>query len=225
MGNVKYSWSYSCISLFSQCPQKYYRMRVKKDIVEPPQDNLIYGTAVHKAAEDYVRSGTPIPAKFGFIQEQLDKLVAIEGTKYCEYEMGLDKNLQPCGFRSEESWWNGIADLIIINGEKAYLVDYKTSKSSKYADTKQLELLSLAIFKHFPQVKKIKAGLLFVVAKDFVKVEYTADGALNGAWLKWISETGRLEMAIQNDVWNAKPNFTCKSFCHVTDCIHNGKNH
>lgn len=222
---VKYTWSYSSISLFSQCPQKYYRMRVKKDIVEPPQDHLMYGTAVHKAAEDYVRDGTPIPAKFGFIQEQLDKLVAIEGTKYCEYEMGLDRNLQPCGFRSEESWWNGIADLIIINGEKAYLVDYKTSKSSKYADTKQLELLSLAIFKHFPQVKKIKAGLLFVVAKDFVKVEYTADGALNGAWLKWISETGRLEMAIQNDVWNAKPNFTCRSFCHVTDCIHNGKHH
>lgn len=222
---VKYTWSYSSISLFSQCPQKYYRMRVKKDIVEPPQDHLLYGTAVHKAAEDYVRDGTPIPAKFGFIQEQLDKLVAIKGTKYCEYEMGLDRNLQACGFRSEESWWNGIADLIIINGEKAYLVDYKTSKSSKYADTKQLELLSLAIFKHFPQVKKIKAGLLFVVAKDFVKVEYDADGAVNGAWLKWISETGRLEMAIQNDVWNAKPNFTCKSFCHVTDCIHNGKNH
>lgn len=222
---VKYTWSYSSISLFSQCPQKYYRMRVKKDIVEPPQDHLLYGTAVHKAAEDYVRDGTPIPAKFGFIKEQLDKLVAIEGTKYCEYEMGLDRNLQPCGFRSEESWWNGIADLIIINGSKAYLVDYKTSKSSKYADTKQLELLSLAIFKHFPQVKKIKAGLLFVVAKDFVKVEYDADGAVNGAWLKWISETGRLEMAIQNDVWNAKPNFTCRSFCHVTDCIHNGKNH
>jgi hypothetical protein len=97
--------------------------------VEPPQEHLLYGTAVHLAAEEYVRDGTPIPAKYGFIQEQLDKLVAIEGTKYCEYEMGLTREFEPCGFNDKEAWWRGIADLIIINGDRAYLVDYKTSKT------------------------------------------------------------------------------------------------
>ena len=223
--NLKYTWSYSGISLFKQCPQKYYRLKVKKDIVEPPQDHLLYGTAVYKAAEDYMRDGTPIPAKYGYLQKQLDPLMKIQGTRYCEYEMGLTKNLQACKFKAEDVWWRGIADLIIIDGEKAFLVDYKTSKSSKYADTAQLELLSLAIFKHFPQVKKVKAGLLFVVVEDFVKVEYVNDEGKGKAWIKWLEATHTLESCMKNDVWNAKPNFTCKNFCPVIDCTHNGWQH
>ena len=223
--NMKYTWSYSSINLFQQCPQKYYRLRIKKDIVEPPQEHLLYGTAVHAAAEEYVRDGTPIPAKYAFIKEQLDALVKIKGAKYCEYEMGLNKNLQPCEFKAEDVWWRGIADLIIINGSKCFLVDYKTSKSSKYADTKQLELLSLAIFKHFPQVKKIKAGLLFLVVNDFVTREYENDEGKGKAWLQWLDATHTLETCMAVDVWNAKPNFTCKNFCPVIVCIHNGKAH
>jgi hypothetical protein len=223
--NMKYTWSYSSINLFQQCPQKYYRLRIKKDIVEPPQEHLLYGTAVHTAAEEYVRDGTPIPAKYAFIKEQLDALVKIKGAKYCEYEMGLNKNLQPCEFKAEDVWWRGIADLIIINGSKCFLVDYKTSKSSKYADTKQLELLSLAIFKHFPQVKKIKAGLLFLVVNDFVTREYENDEGKGKAWLQWLDATHTLETCMTANVWNAKPNFTCKNFCPVIDCIHNGKAH
>jgi hypothetical protein len=221
--NMKYTWSYSSISLFQQCPQKYYRLRIEKDIVEPPQEHLLYGSAVHKAAEEYVRDGTPIPKKFEFIKPQLDALTKIKGAKYCEYEMGLDKNLKPCGFKDEDVWWRGIADLLIINKDKCYLVDYKTSKSSKYADTKQLELLSLAIFKHFPQVKKIKAGLLFLVANDFVTREYENDEGKGKTWLHWLDVTDALETCLNVNVWNAKPNFTCKNFCPVTDCIHNGK--
>lgn len=220
---MKYTWSYSGINLFKQCPQKYYRLKVVKDIVEPPQDHLLYGTAVHKAAEEYVRDGTPIPEKYAFIKPHLDALVKIEGDKYCEYEMGLTKDLQPCGFKDKDVWWRGIADLIIIKGEKCYLVDYKTSKSSKYADTEQLELLSLAVFKHFPQVKKIKAGLLFVVANDFVRQEYANDEGKGKSWVKWLDLTHMLETCMKSNVWNPKPNFTCRKFCPVIDCIHNGK--
>jgi len=43
-------------------------MRVVKDIVEPPQEHLMYGTAVHKVAEEYIRDDTPIPEKFAYIK-------------------------------------------------------------------------------------------------------------------------------------------------------------
>ena len=70
---MNYTWSYSSISLFQQCPRKYHRLRVVKDIVEPVQEHLLYGSAVHKAAEEYVRDGTPIPEKYAFIQEYLGR--------------------------------------------------------------------------------------------------------------------------------------------------------
>ena len=221
---VKYTWSYSSINLFKQCPHKYYRLRVVKDIVEPPAEHLNYGLEVHKAAEDYIGKGTPIPEKYIFIKEHLDKLNSIKGEKLCEYKMGLTSNLEPCGFFDKEVWWRGVADLIIINGDKAYIIDYKTGKSAKYADTKQLELLSCALFKHFPEVKKVKGGLLFLVANDLVKDDFEVDNE-GVYWTKWLEDTQRLEAAIQNDVWNKKPNFSCRSWCSITDCEHNGKNH
>jgi hypothetical protein len=219
---INYSWSYSSLDLFIQCPHKYYRLKVKKDIKEPTSDHLVYGLDVHKAAEDYIKEGKPIPEKFAFIKPVLDKLNAYEGEKLCEYRMGLTRNLEPCGFFDKGVWWRGVADLIILNGDSAKIVDYKTGKSSKYADTKQLEILSLAAFKHFPQVKRVKGGLLFVVANEFVKGDFDAEKS-DVYWQRWLTNTGQLEKAFEFDVWNARPNFTCKKWCPVKDCVHNGR--
>jgi len=197
-------------------------MRVVKDIVEPEHEHLLYGSAVHKAAEEYIRDGTPIPAKFSQFQSQLDAMKALKGTFYCEYEMGLKRDFTPCKFDDPEVWARGIADLLVIDGDKARIIDYKTSKSSMYADTKQLELLSLLTFKHFPQVKSIKAGLLFLVAKDLVPKKYKSEDQTT-AWVKWNTDVQQLEAAFQTGVWNPKPNFTCRKFCSVKDCEHNGR--
>ena len=218
----KYTWSYSSISLFQQCPRKYYRLRVVKDIVEPPQQHLIYGTEVHQAAEDYVCNDKSLDPRYAFLKPTLDALKGLPGMKLCEYEMGLTKDFEPCGFKDEHVWFRGIADLLIIDEDRAHLIDYKTSKSSQYADRKQLELLALLVFKHFPHVKSIKAGLVFVVAEDLVKAAYETD-IQDKAWAKWLPEIQRLEKAMETDVWNAVPNFTCRKFCPVHDCEHNGK--
>jgi hypothetical protein len=182
----------------------------------------VYGLDVHKAAEDFIGKGTPIPEKYKFIEPSLLKLKAYEGEKLCEYRMGLTKNLEPCKFFDKGVWWRGVADLIILNGDSAKIVDYKTGKSSKHADTKQLEILSLAVFKHFPQVKRVKGGLLFVVANDFVKGDFDA-GQTDVYWQRWLTNTAQLEKAFEVNVWNPRPNFTCKNWCPVKDCTHNGR--
>ena len=219
------AWSYSSLNLFKQCPRKYHRLRVVKDIKESAAEHLIYGTEVHRAAEEYGRDGTPIPQKFSYIKQYVDALTQAPGIKYYEYKMGLTRELEPCDFNADQVWWRGIADFIAIpeGGKTAILVDYKTGKSAKYADTTQLELLALAIFAHFTHVVVVQAGLLFVVSKEFIEVE------LNRAhktelWKKWIQETGRLDECFAHETWNPKPNFTCRKFCPVLDCEHNGRN-
>lgn len=219
---TKYTWSYSSLDLFNQCPHKYFRLRVKKDVVEPPTEHLTYGLEMHKAAEEFIRDGKPLPAKFESMREPLELLRQRKGQHLCEYKMGLTKGLEPCGFFDKDVWWRGIADLITLQGDRAYIVDYKTGKSSKYATTKQLEILSLAVFKHFPEVKNIKAGLLFVVANDLVKAKFESEEQ-SVMWMPWLRDTARLEKAIELDVWNPRPNFSCKQWCPVKDCTHNGK--
>ena len=220
----KIIWSYSSLSLFQQCPKKYYHLRVSKNVKEPETQQILYGKKLHEAAEFYVGKGTALPPEFEFVKPHLDKLKELGDTHLCEYKMGLTRNLEACGFFDKDVWWRGVADLVVINGDMAYVIDYKTGKSSRYADTKQLEIRSLALFKHCPEVKRIKAGLLFVVANDFVRAEYDTS-APETYWVKWLNETKALEAAYENNVWNAKPNFSCKQYCSVIECPHNGKNH
>jgi hypothetical protein len=217
-------WSYSSLGLFQQCPRKYYHLRVIKDITEPETEAILYGKRVHEAAEFYIDKGTPLPPPFEQFKDVLDMLKAIPGEKLCEYKMGLTKDIQACGFFDENVWFRGVADLVIINGDTARVIDYKTGKSSEFADVKQLELMALAIFKHFPKVRKVKTGLVFLVCNDFVKADFEKkDAPLT--WLKWIQETDRLEKAHETGVWNAKPNFTCRKYCLVKECEHNGRGH
>jgi hypothetical protein len=188
-------------------------------------DAVMYGDQFHKAAENYIKKDEELPERFAYAKESLDILNAKQGQKLCEYKMGLTENLDPCGFNAAGVWWRGIADLVILNDDEklAWVVDYKTGKSSRYADKGQLELMALALFKHFPFVEKVRAGLLFVVCEDFIKDTYTNDQE-DILWAKWVSNIESMEAAYRTEVWNPKPSGLCKRHCPVVECPHNGRN-
>lgn len=218
-------WSFSKAKAFDQCPKQFYHMKILKEFEDVETDAMRYGTLMHEAAEHYVRDNTPLDPQFEYVKGALDALVSIKGERLCEYKMGLTETLEPCGFFANEVWWRGIADLVILDAEngRAWVVDYKTGKSARYADKGQLELMALAVFKHFPVVKQVKAGLLFVVCNELVKEEYSSNDQ-TVLWEKWLGAYSDMEAAIENDVWNAKPNGLCRNHCPVLDCVHNGRN-
>jgi hypothetical protein len=219
------NWSYSAATTYEQCGRKYYHLYVAKDV---KQDNnseaLLYGNAVHAAAEAYIGKGKPLPEKFSQFQKVLDKIKTIPGEKVCEHKLGLTKDLKPCGFFDSNVFWRGAIDLLILDREKglATVIDYKTNKSSERADTRQLSLLSYAVFKHYPEIKIIKSGLVFLVAEDLVKEQYHVDNA-EDLWGEWQPLLQRIETSYETGVFNASPNFLCKNWCPVKSCAHNGK--
>ena len=218
-------WSFSRIKSFEQCPKKFYHLKIAKDYSESETEAMLYGTVAHEAAELYIRDGKPLPEAFKYMEPTLKVLSEMQGEKLCEYEMGLTENLEPCGFKDENVWFRGIADLVILDREnkKAKVIDYKTGKSAKYAGKGQLELMALALFKHFPEIEIVKAGLLFTVANKFITDTYYKEHEQK-LWRKWLSDYGQMEAAFKNDVWNAHPSGLCRRHCVVTECPHNGRN-
>jgi len=214
-------WSYSRIKAFDTCPKQFYHTHILKEFPYKETEAMRYGTEFHKAAEEFIRDGTPVPDRFAFAKPSLQALADKPGDKHCELKFGLTADLQPCGFFDKKVWFRGVVDLAIVDYEDAWIVDYKTGKSARYADKGQLELMALAMFKHFPQVKRIRAGLLFVIAKEFVKDKYDAEGE-SDMWGKWLSEYSKMEKAAETDVWNPRPSGLCKAHCPVTECAHNG---
>ena len=182
-----------------------------------------YGTELHGVAEDFISDGIPVPDKFAFLKGPLEALGRKQGNKFTEMRMGLTAELEACGFRDKNVWWRGIADLVIVDDTKAWVVDYKTGRNAQYADKGQLELMAMATFKHFPKIEQVNAALMFVIAKKFIKAKYTID-MLTDLWDKWLASFKRMQIAHDNDTWNARPSGLCRKHCAVVECVYNGSN-
>jgi hypothetical protein len=215
-------WSYSSIKMFEQCPKKYQHLRVLCDVTDTGGPAAIYGQDVHKAIEDYFRDGTPIPMKYMFVNEAVAAFEAIPGEKHAELGLGVVKEEQgfsPCSFDDPAAWWRGIADLVVIDGPKAIVNDWKTGKSARYADMKQLDLLAGAVFTHFPAVQKVKSSLTFLVAETFIKKIHHREH-LDTYLGVFDNVLDNLQTAHETGVWNAKSSPLC-GWCPVTTCEHN----
>ena len=167
----EFTWSYSSLKQYQNCPKQYYEIRVAKNYTVKENQAMLYGKEVHTALEEYVRDGKPLAKNYLRFKPVVDSLINIKGEKLCEYEMALNYNREPCDFHDNNRWVRGIADLVIVDNEQAYIVDYKTG-SNKYPDPKQLKLMAIMLFTQMPDIVKIKAGLLFVMKNSFLNEEY-----------------------------------------------------
>jgi hypothetical protein len=118
-------WSYSRIKAFDTCPKQFYHTHILKEFPFKETEAMRYGTEFHKAAEDFIRDGTPVPKRFAFAKPALQVLADKPGDKHCELKVGLTADLEPCGFFDSNVWFRGVVDLIIIDGEQATVIDYK----------------------------------------------------------------------------------------------------
>lgn len=213
-------WSFSGLKDFVNCPRQYHEVKVLQRFAKKATQQMLYGTEVHKALEDYARDGTELPAFYAKYQPMLDSLLAIPGTRYPEHKMALTEDKEPCAFDAENYWVRGIVDLLIVDGDHAFIVDYKTG-SNKYPDPKQLKLMALMTFAHFPEVQRIKAGLLFVAHNSFTTEEYTRNH-IGSMWNIFAADLMRLKVATDTGAWAPNPTPLC-GWCPVASCeFHKG---
>ena len=213
MATVK--WSFSSLKDFVNCPKQYNEVKVKQNFVKKVTEQMMYGTEVHKALEDYVRDGTPLAKNYLRFKPMMDVLRATPGTHYPEYKMALCGERKPTAFDAPNYWVRGIVDLLVVDDNQAYIVDYKTG-SNRYPDPKQLKLMALMTFAHFPDVEYIKGGLLFVAHNSFVPEEYKRE-EIDSLWRVFESSLSRLSHAFETDSWPANPTPLC-GWCPVKTC-------
>tara|TARA_B100001093_G_scaffold271736_1_gene259706 strand:+ start:9366 stop:10028 length:663 start_codon:yes stop_codon:yes gene_type:complete len=212
------SWSFSSLKDFTKCPRKYHETKVLRNYKTSETQAIIYGKEVHTACELYIEKGTELPERFSQFDSMMKALNNIDGTKLTEYQFALDKDRKPCGFESKDMWVRGIVDLLIIDGDLAYIVDYKTG-NDRFADTDQLKLMAIMAFYHFPKIKNIKACLLFMVKNRIIKETYERKD-LEKLWERFEINLYKLRQSFASGTWNPNPTPLCK-WCPVESCEYN----
>lgn len=216
------TWSHSALKDYEGCARRYHEVKVLKKYPFQETNATRYGTDVHAAIEHYIVDGTPIPEKYIQFKPVVDAMMAKPGRKLAEYEMGVTLDLQPTGFKSENVWVRGIADILIIDDDNltAWVGDWKTG-NNRYPDRDQLVLMSIMVFVHFPHIRKVNSALLFIVKDDMVKMQMQRAQA-EAIWWKYRERVARLEGSFANEVWNPNSTPLC-GWCQVTDCEFNPK--
>lgn len=209
-------WSFSGLKQFLTCAKQYHEIKVLKNFEVRETEQIRYGKEVHSALEDYVRDGTPLAKNYLRFKNLMDVLVAIPGEKYPEHKMALTIDKQPCGFEAPEYWVRGIADFISVDSAVAHVADYKTG-SARFPEPKQLKLMALLIFRHFPEVTKVKGALLFVMHDKIVTEEYDRKEEPE-LWKIFEADLSRLHAAYEKDTWMPNPSGLCRGWCPVKTC-------
>lgn len=137
-------WSWSQLQTWRECPFKA-RLRYIEHSPEPPRspdDPRDRGTAIHKAAEDYLLNGAPLDPVFEPFKEQMAQLKSL--SPEVEQKNYLDQNWMPCD--REGRWVVYIPDVRVTVSDTTVTVDFKTGK--KYGNE----------VKHFGQVQFYSVG-------------------------------------------------------------------
>jgi len=212
-----FTWSYSSLKDYITCPKQYQEVKVLKNYQKEMTEQILYGNQVHKALENYIKDGEPLAQNYQRFAPLMDTLKEIPGEFHPELRMALNFDRKACKWSDPECWVRGIVDFLVIDGEHAFIVDYKTG-SNKYPDVKQLRLMALMVMEHFPEVNKVKAGLMFVMHNSFITEEYTREES-EKLWNSFIPDLERLKLSYEKDIWHATPNNLC-GWCPVKSCEH-----
>lgn len=214
------TFSYSGIKSFEGCARRFYHEKITKTAKQTDTVATLYGTQCHEAFENYVGKQMPLDPRFEQFKPFVEPLTRMAGEILVEHEMGIRRDFSPCEFDAPDVWIRGIADYVALNHESGVcrVVDYKTGRSSRYADTAQLELMAAMVMQRYPDINKVKGALLFVVAGDIITSEYSRS-ELPTMLSKWAGKVAKIDTALETGVWNPCPSGLCK-FCPVKsgDC-------
>ena len=214
---VEPAWSFSSLSAFEQCPLRYKLTRVTKLIKEPPTEATTWGNRVHKALEERVRDGTPLPATIAGYEPLAAKLANSRGEVLVEQKVSVNAKLQPTEYFAKDVWCRGVLDVAVIGDRSALILDWKTGKRKD--DLDQLKLFAGMAFAYYPALEKVDTGFVWLKDNKVDRQAFTRK-QVGDIWATFLPRVKRLNLAFENDRWPANPSGLCRNYCPVgkTNC-------
>jgi predicted RecB family nuclease len=137
------------------------------------------------------------------------------GELHIEKELVLNENLTPTGWWDADAWLRSKLDILVINGNMANVMDWKTGK--RKTDQFQMELFAAQVFKHYPEVTMVKTSLVWLKTFE-IDTETYLRGDVNAIWAEVMKRIQRIHTSLDHDNWPAKPSGLCR-FCPARhDC-------
>jgi len=213
---MRLSHSYSSIKLYENCPLRYFRQRVLKDIVDEGGEASKYGERIHALLEKRLK-GADIDqevAAYEPLCASVEKL-ASKGELHIEKELVLTENLTPTGWWEPDAWLRSKLDVLVVVGSDAVVMDWKTGKRNP--DFFQMEIFAAQVFKHYPEVQRVKTSLVWLRSMEMDTETYSRVN-VNAVWAEIMKRIQRIHASLEHDNWPARPSGLCRYCPARHDC-------
>lgn len=215
-------WSFSGVNLYRTCPNQYRAKNWTKEIKFAPTQHTIWGNECHTALEKRIGEKVPLADRFVHLETYAQTIEKLKGEVSCELELAITEDLKPCGYWDKNAWFRGKLDVLVDQGDKAIITDWKTG-TAKPNDFNELRAFSMLTFANRPEVEKTKNVYIWlkkdspptseIVARD--KMQELVDDL--GATIQ------QIEHSMETDTWKPRPSGLCGQWCDVVSCKHNGR--
>lgn len=207
---MKYPHSHTSVSQFEQCSWQYKLQRVERALPYRESESSKWGKRVHKALEDRLKSGTPLPEEM-LKWEPLAKEIEGFPAAYRAYEVPLTITtaFAACGRNHADAWFVAIPDVLLISEDEtaAFLFDWKTGKREK-PESRQLEQTAALVFLHYPLVEEVRGTYLWMATDNAHSFMYFRDELTT--YLGRISaECALVERGIERQAFMPNPSPLC----------------
>ena len=212
---MRLSHSYSSIKLFENCPLRYYRQRITKEVVDEGGEASKYGERIHAFLEKRLK-GAGIEQEVAQYEPLCAsvEMMARNGELHIEKELVLTENLTPTGWWEPDAWLRSKLDVLVIKNGTAVVMDWKTGKRN--ADQFQMQLFAAQVLKHYPEVDRVKTSLVWLKTTE-MDTEVYSRGRSNELWAEVMGRIQRIHDAYDHGNWPARPSGLCR-YC---PCRHN----
>lgn len=207
---MRLTHSYSSIKQYENCPYRYFRQRIVKDIVDEGGEASKYGERVHSFLENRLK-GTDLPSEVASYEPLCKSIEAIAegGTLLVEQELTLNDELKPTGWWDADAWLRSKLDVLVLRGNHAYVMDWKTGK--RKADFFQMQLFAVQVLKHYPDIQHVHTSLVWLKNMEMDTEVYSRPNT-NAVWADIMQRIHRIYQSLEHDNWPAKPSGLCR-FC------------
>lgn len=214
-----FSWSFSALTRFENCPKQYYHINVTKDFKDEDSQWAADGKVIHDGFYNRIIKGTPFPIPIRFLEPIAKPFVDAEGEKHGEMKLTINKKFEPVDWFANDAWLRVVIDLLIVRGSKAILVDWKTGKVKD--DFTQMRLCAAVLQQYMPELDFFTLVYVWTSHKQVTKKTATLSMNRN-LWNELLPRVSKIEDAIRETTFPARPSGLCK-WCPVRTCPHQGE--
>ena len=203
--------SFSAIKMYENCPKRYYHQRVTKEVQDTGGEASRYGERIHEFLEQRLVNDTALPPeaeKYEVLCQTIENM-ARGGELHAERQLTLTENLTPTSWFANDAWFRSILDVLIIKEDTAIVIDWKTGK--RRPDFTQLEMFALQVWKHFPEIVRIKTTFVWLKEMKMDTEEYSREQS-DELWQNLLGRINRIYESVEHENWPAKPSGLCR-FC------------